>query len=45
MEFCYEILEDNDKELVYSQYAIDRALKQYVPEDMFVPYEERYKFE
>lgn len=43
-EFKLDFVSDfkADKTLVYSLYALDRELKQYVG-DMFVPAEERYK--
>lgn len=45
-DYCSEILQDfydnHDKDLSYAKDRIDRAIKQYVSEDMFVPYDKRY---
>ena len=45
-EYCSEILEDfygnNDPKILYAKDRIDRLLKEYVPEPMFLPFEERY---
>lgn len=45
-DYCDEILEDAecDKSIVYAKDKIDRALKQYVREDRFEPYDVRYRF-
>jgi len=46
-EYMKELKEDFydncDKDFVYAKDKIDRALREVVPADMFVPYEERYK--
>lgn len=46
-EYCNEILDDfhdnNDPKIVYAKDRIDRLLKEYVPEDMFVPFDKRYE--
>lgn len=46
-EYCSEIIDDfdgnHDPKIVYAKDRIDRVLKEYVPEDMFVPFDERYK--
>ena len=46
MEYITEIRDDmygnNDPHIYYARERIDRALKEVVPEDMFVPYDKRY---
>ena len=46
-EYCQEILDDfhgnHDPKIVYAKDRIDRLLKEYVPEDMFVPFDKRYE--
>ena len=44
-EYSDEINTDykSDKHLDYAADKIDRVLKQYVPEEMFVPFDERHK--
>ena len=44
-EYSEEINTDykSDKHLDYAADKIDRVLKQYVPEEMFVPFDERHK--
>jgi len=46
-EYCAEILDDfydnKDPKIVYAKERIDRLLKEYCPEWMFVPFDERYK--
>lgn len=45
-DFCEEVIEDGnaDKNIEYAKEKIDRCIQQYVPADMFTPYDERYKF-
>ena len=46
-DFCVSKIEyidyKSDKHLDYAADKIDRVLKQYVPEEMFVPFDERHK--
>ncbi len=46
-EYCQEILEDfhgnHDPKIVYAKDRIDRLLKEYVPDWMFVPFDKRYE--
>lgn len=46
MDFCDEVITDgnSDKSMEYAKEKIDRCIRQYVPENLFVPYEERYKW-
>lgn len=45
-DYLDEIIADyngnHDKSITYAKERIDRVLKEYVPEDMFVPYDKRY---
>ena len=45
-QYCDEIRSDyygnGDKMMVYAKDRIDRMIKQYVPEDMFLTWEQRY---
>ena len=45
-DYREEILEDfynnGDKKISYAKDRIDRAIKEYVPEDMFLPFDQRY---
>lgn len=45
-EYCNEIIEDSktDDELWYAKDTMDRELKQYVGDELFVPWDERHKF-
>lgn len=45
-DFCTEAITDGnaDKSMEYAKDLIDRCIKQYVPKEMFVPYNQRYDF-
>jgi len=46
-EFCEEVRDDfygnKDPRIVYAKERIDRALREVVPDEMFLPFDERYR--